>query len=812
MESMWQDLRYGFRMLIKNPGFTAVAAITLALGVGANSAIFSVVNGVLLKSLPYKEPERLVRVFETNPTFPKFPVSPANFLDYREHSQVFEDFATFYRSDLQLAESDRPERLTAMQVSAGFFRLLGFEPVLGRDFQPSEEQEANSRVVVLSHHFWQSHFSSDPQIIGRSVRLNGILFTIIGVMPAGLQHIGGDYHSLPHGENVDVWWPLSLDRVRNRRGSHYLNAVARLKAGITKEQAETEMNVIAANLEQQYPNSNKEWRIKLIPLRQEIVGEVQPMLLVVGGAVGFVLLIACVNVANLLLARTTAREKEIAVRSALGAGRRRIIRQILTESMLIALLGGVFGLLLGIWGVRGLIALSPDKLPRLQMVGIDGRMFAFTLCMALLTGVIFGLAPALNVSKANLNELLKDSSRGSTGGLRHRRLRGMLVIAEVSLAFVLLTGAGLLMRSFIYLQRVDPGFNPERVMTASLDMSYERYKDRSEMSRFFERLLERVQALPGVRSAGATTDLPWTGYDENTSFIIEGRTYPEGSEPHARYHSVTPDYFRTISVPLKAGRFLNEKDDAAAAKVLLINESMARRYWPDEGAIGKRISFRSNPSEKDWTTVVGVVGDVKDTPSAAVAEPAFYWPLGQNIWQSEVFLAIRADIDPLALVEPVRREVLALDKDLAIADVNNLEQIAGAAVNGPRFALLLIGIFAVVALILAVVGIYGVISYSVGQRSHEIGVRMALGAQQSDVLKLVIRQGVILILIGVAIGATSSLALTRVMGSFLFGVSATDPPTFAIISLLLGGVALAACYIPARRAMKVDPMIALRSE
>jgi predicted permease len=449
MESLWQDIRYGFRMLLKSPGFTVVAAVTLALGVGANSAIFSVVNGVLLKSLPYKQPEQLMRVFETNPTFPKFPISPANFLDYREQSRVFDDFATFYRSDLQLAEGDRPERLSAMLVSAGYFRLLGFEPILGRDFQPEDEQEANSRVVVLSHNLWQSRFASDPQIIGKTVRLNGNLFTIIGVMPAGVQHVGGDYHSLPHGENVDVWWPLSLDRIRNRRGSHFLNAIGRLKPDITKEQAESEMNVIAASLEQQYPNSNKNWRIKLIPLRQEIVGKVQPMLLVVFGAVGFVLLIACVNVANLLLARATAREKEIAVRTALGAGRWRIIRQILIESTLLAVLGGTLGLIFGIWGVRALIALSPNELPRLHMVSIDARMFIFTLCMALLTGVIFGLAPAINISKANINELLKDSSRGSTGGLRHRRLRGMLVITEVSLAFVLLIGAGLLMRSFI---------------------------------------------------------------------------------------------------------------------------------------------------------------------------------------------------------------------------------------------------------------------------------------------------------------------------------------------------------------------------
>jgi predicted permease len=817
LETLLQDLRYGFRMLLKNPGFTAVAAITLALGVGANSAIFSVVNGVLLKPLPYKEPERLVRVFETCPAFPKFPTSPANFLDYREQNQVLDDYAVFYRSDLQLAEGDRPERLTAMLVSEGFFRLLGFEPILGRAFLPNEEQAANGHSVVLSNRIWQSRFESDPQIIGKSLRLNGELFTVIGVMPPGLQHVGGDYHSLPHGENVDLWWPMPLDRMRNRRGSHYLNAIGRLKPGITREQAEAQMNEIAVRLEQQYPNSNKDWRIKLITLREEIVGQAQPMLLIVLGAVGFVLLIACVNVANLLLARATAREKEIAVRAALGASRWRITRQILTESVLIAFLGGVLGLMLGIWGVRGLIALSPDKLPRVQMISIDGRMFAFTLGVALLTGLISGLIPALNISKANLNEVLKDNSRGASGGLRHRRLRGLLAVAEVSLAFVLLIGAGLLMRSFINLQQVEPGFNPHQVLTASIDLSSQRYAgsaDRREMATFFQRLLERIHTLPGVRVAGASTDLPWTGYDENTSFIIERRPLSEDDEPHARYHSVTPDYFRAIGVPLLAGRFLTEHDNADAPRTLLINQSMARRYWPDEEALGKRLafSFRDTPTEKDWVTIVGIVGDVKDTASASEAEPAFYWPLAQNVWQGEMFLAIRADADPLTLVEPLRREVLALDKDLAIADLSTLEQIAGGAINGPRFTFLLVGVFAAVALALATVGIYGVMSYSVSQRSHEIGLRIALGAQQSDVLKLVLKQGVILALTGAGIGAGSALALTRVMASLLFEVSSTDPLTFILISLLLTGVSLLACYIPAQRAMKLDPMIALRSE
>ncbi|MGA9768287.1 MAG: ABC transporter permease [Blastocatellia bacterium] len=812
METLWQDLRYGVRMLLKNPGFTAVAAITLALGVGANSAIFSVVNGVLLKPLPYKAPEQLVRVFETCAEFPKFPISPANFLDYREQNQVFDDFATFTRSDLQLAEGDRPARLTAMMVSEGYFRLLGFEPILGRDFLPSDEQQGNGQVVVLSNRLWQSRFDSDPQIIGKSIKLNGDLFTIIGVMPSGLQHVGGDYHSLPHAENIDLWWPLPLDRMRNRRGSHFLNAIARLKPGVTEQQAAAQMNEIALRLEQQYPNSNKDWRIKLIALREEIVGQVQPMLLVVLGAVGFVLLIACVNVANLLLARATAREKEIAVRVALGAGRWRITRQILTESLLIAFLGGLLGLALGVLGVQGLTAFSPDKLPRLQMIGIDGRMFAFTLAIALLTGIIFGLVPALNISKANLNEVLKDSSRGATGGLRHRRLRGLLVVAEVALAFVLLIGAGLLMRSFIFLQRVDPGFNPHQVLTASIDLAYKRYEDRLVRESFIQRLIGQVQTLPGVRAVGASTDLPWTGYDENTSIIIEHRTLSKDDDPHARYHSVSPDYFPAIGVPLVAGRFFTERDSADAPRTLLINQSMARRYWPGEEATGKRLSFTDPPTEKDWMTVVGVVGDVKDTPEAAAAEPAFYWPVAQNIWQRELFLAIRADVDPFTLVESVRREVLAIDKDLAIADVNTLEQIAGGALNEPRFAFLLVGIFAAVALALATVGIYGVISYSVSQRTHEIGLRIALGAQQRDVVKLVVRQGVVLALTGVVIGVGSALALTRLMASLLFGVGSADPLTFTSIALLITIVSLVACYIPAHRAMKVDPMIALRSE
>jgi predicted permease len=803
MDNLTQDLRFGLRLLRKNPGFTAVAVFTLALSIGANAAIFDVVNGVLLKPLPYKEPDRIVRVFENGPRFPKFPISPANFLDYRERNDVFDDFATFARGDLDLSVNDRPERLTGMRVSHGFFHLLGFEPELGRAFLPIDEIKGNEHVAIISRALWERSFGKDAAIIGAPVTLSGMSFTIIGVIGSGLQHVGGDYHSLPHGGNVDVWWPLTMDpKVRT---SHFLNAIARLKLGITREQAEARMNVIAQQLEEEHPE-DKDWRISIVPLRDEIVGGAQTMLLILFGAAGFVLLIACVNIANLLLATATARQKEIAVRTALGAGRLRLIRQMLSESLLIAVAGGVAGLLVARWGIEALVALGPKQIPRLHMLSLDWRTFAFALTASLLTGALFGLAPALQISKVNLNESLKEGGRGSSGGSRHNRLRGLLVIAEVSLAFVLLIGAGLLMRTFFYLQNVDPGFNPERVLTATIDLPGARYSTGRKASSFYRDLIGRLAALPGVQGAAATSDLPWTGYDENTSFGIEGRQFSDDEYPSAQYHFATPDYFRTVGIPLLEGRFFSEADDADAPRVIVINKSMADRYWPDADAVGKRVRLWG-----ETRMIAGIVGDLKDSPGELRAKPGFFFPVNQQA-QSDLVLVVRTERDPISLLASMRSEIAALDKELPLSDVRTLEQIASAAVARTRFTMLLLSVFAGVALLLAAVGIYGVVSYSVTQRTHEIGIRVALGAQRRDVIGLVARQGMTLVVAGMAAGLAAALVLTRAMSSLLFGVSAADPITFAGIAVLLMGVALGACFVPARRAMKMDPMVALRHE
>jgi predicted permease len=803
MDNLTQDLRFGLRLLRKNPGFTAVAVFTLALSIGANAAIFDVVNGVLLKPLPYKEPDRIVRVFENSPRFPKFPISPANFLDYRERSDVFDDFATFARGDLDLSVNDRPERLIGMRVSNGFFHLLGFEPDLGRAFLPIDEIKGNEHVAIISRALWERSFGKDAAIIGAPVTLSGMSFTIIGVIGSGLQHVGGDYHSLPHGGNVDVWWPLTMDpKVRT---SHFLNAIARLKPGITREQAEARMNVIAQQLEEEHPE-DKDWRISIVPLRDEIVGGAQTMLLILFGAAGFVLLIACVNIANLLLATATARQKEIAVRTALGAGRPRLIRQMLTESLLIAVGGGVAGLLVAKWGIDALVALAPKQIPRLHMLSLDWRTFAFALSASLLTGALFGLAPALQISRVNLNESLKEGGRGSSGGSRHNRLRGLLVIAEVSLAFVLLIGAGLLMRTFFYLQNVDPGFNPERVLTATIELPGARYSTGRKASSFYRELIGRLAALPGAQGAAATSDLPWTGYDENTSFGIEGRQFSDYEYPSAQYHFATPDYFRTLGIPLLEGRFFSEADDADAPRVIVINKSMADRYWPDADAVGQRVRLWG-----ETRMIAGIVGDLKDSPGELRAKPGFFFPVTQQA-PSGLVLVVRTERDPMSLLAAMRTEIAALDKELPLSDVRTLEQIASSAVARTRFTMLLLSVFAGVALLLAAVGIYGVVSYSVTQRTHEIGIRVALGAQRRDVIGLVARQGMTLALAGMGAGLAAALVLTRVMSSLLFGVSAADPITFAGIAVLLMGVALGACFVPARRAMKMDPMSALRHE
>ncbi|HEU0178207.1 MAG TPA: ABC transporter permease [Blastocatellia bacterium] len=810
-DEMFQDLRFGLRMLRKNPGFTSVAVFTLALGIGANTAIFSVVNGVLLKPLPYPEPERLVRVFQNIMNFPKAPMSPADFRDYREQNTTFESLAGYFRQDLELAQEEKAERLMGMRASSGYFQTLGLEPMLGREFTHEEEIPDESAVVILSHGLWQRRFDGDPKIVGKTIRLSGKSFTVVGVAPAGLQHVGGGYRPLPHGESVDIWWPMRLGPNRPR-GALIVNVIGRLKPGVTRQQAEAEFDLIAARLAEQYPGPYRKAKTITQPLREEIVEGSQRALLLLLAAVFFVLLIACVNVANLTLARAAAREREIAVRLALGAGRARILRQLLIESLTLAVIGGLLGLLLAKLAINALIKLGPEQLPRLHMINLDMRILAFTLLISLLTGLLFGMAPALQSLKLNLNESLKEGGRAATSGRRQRRTRGALVVAEVALALALLLGAGLLMRSFLKLQQTDPGFNPSGVLTMSVVLPGARYVGVEPQISFLQRLVERVSALPGVRSAGVTSDLPWTGYQNEAGLRVEGKTFPTDQEPHAQYHFISADYMRTIGAPLLSGRWFDARDRRGAQPVILINQAMARKNWPGEDAVGKRIAFGdSTRKDEDWMQVVGVIGDVKDYPNSANSQPAFYLPVTQEPYP-EMSLAIRADKDTLSLVEAVRREVRALDREMPISEVRTLETVAAAAVASRRFAMLLVGVFALTALALAGIGIYGVTSYLVAHRTHEIGIRIALGANSFDVLKLALRHGMTLALAGVGAGLALAIAATRLMANLLYGVGATDPATFVAVPLFLIGVSFVACYLPARRATKVDPMTALRRE
>jgi predicted permease len=811
IDNLMQDLRYACRSLAHSPGFTLVMVATLALSIGANSAIFSVIDGVLLKPLPYRQPGRLFRIFASDTNFPKFRVNPFDFLDYRARNRSFESLAGFVRSDVQLSGSDQPERLASLRITAGFFHLLGLNTALGREFDTKDELPANARQVILSNRLWQRRFASDPNILGQKIILDAQPFTVVGVMPPGVEHVGNDHQVLAQGETVDAWCPFPFAGNPSNRGAHFVDVIGRLKDGVTPGQATAEMNTLAAQLGREHPDYGTDWRVRLIPLSQEVIGKSQRLLLVLMGAVGFVLLIACANAANLLLARATARTREIAVRSALGAGRYRLVRQMLTESLLIALVGAACGAVVAIGGVRALVALLPPDFPRAHAIHVDATVFAFTFAIALATGILFGLAPALQTSRADLTQALRENGRSTTGSGRQLHLRSLLVVAEVGLAFVLLIGAGLMLRSFMHLLRTDPGFRAEHVLTASLSLPPQQYKNPSDVSGFYGRLVKNLAALPGVRSSGAGSDLPWTGYNENLSFFIEGRKSVDASF-HARFHGATPDYFLALGIPLVRGRFFSDRDDAAARQVVIINQSLARRYWPNEDAIGKRITFTDEPKkESDWFAVAGVAGDVKDTPASEGAEPALWFPLEQQPFNS-MSVVLRANADPELLVNALREQVRQLDPRLAVAEVMQMDRIADAGVATPRFALFLVGLFAGLALLLAAIGTYGVMSYSVGQRIHEFGVRMALGAKPADVLSLVVRQGLRLALLGVALGIVSALALGRVLQSLLYGIGVADPVTFAGVSLIAIAIVSLACYLPARRATAVDPMIALRSE
>jgi putative ABC transport system permease protein len=790
-------------MLLRNPGFTIVAVLALTLGIGADSAIFSVVNAVLLRPLPYPESERLVILRERSPQLEGMSVAYPNFIDWREQNSTFENIGVFRRQSFNLTGNGEPERLVGSQVSAEVFAAVKVNAARGRVFTNDEDKPGATPVVVLSHGLWQRRFGGNPNILDQTLTLDGRRFTVIGIMPSDFQ--------FPRA-GTELWTPVgqaSKDPGWENRGNHPgLAGIARLKPGVTAAQAREDMEVVAANLERQYPDSNTGSRVTITPALETAIRGIRTALLVLLGAVAFVLLIACANVANLLLARATTRQKEIAIRTALGASRGRIIRQLLTESILLSVAGGALGLLLARWGVKLIVAISPNSIPRATEIDLDGRVVAFTVGISLFTGIIFGLVPALQSSKPDLNETLKDAGRGSTAS-RHL-FRSGLVVSEVALTLVLLIGAGLMIRSFYRLQQVDPGFNYDHLLTFNVSLPPKKYPEDQQKINFYEQLTEKLRALPGVQTVGVSSGLPLGNNGWQTSFRVEGQPEPEpGHTPLTEACIATPDYFQAMGIPLLKGRTFSEQDVKDSPHVTLIDEEFARRYWPGEEAVGKNIKTGRNDPP---ITVIGIVRRVKmDGLNEDSNRVQSYFPFRQ-LPNGGMTVVIKTANDPMGIVSAARQQVLQIDPDQPVYGVNTMEQLRADSIAPDRLTLMLLASFAAVALILAGVGIYGVMAYSVTQRTHEIGIRMALGARQSDVLGMVIRQGMKLAVVGLAIGLLGAWLATRAMASLLFGVSATDPMTFAVISLVLAGVALGACFVPARRATKVDPMVALRYE
>ena len=809
MDKLWQDIRYALKMLLSHRGFTAVALLTLALGIGANTAIFSVVNAVLLRQLPFKQPDQLLWIWSVRTDRDKAFFSIPDFIDYRDRNQTLEQISAMAYWGANLTGAGDPERLQGVRMSAHAFEMLGAEAALGRALIPEDDSPNSQRVVVLTHGLWQRRFGSDASLIGKTLALNGDGYTVVGVLPSDFVFPWLD-------SEIVVPIKMDVDPRRTDRDTNFLRAFARLKPGVTREQAQADLASIAGQLQQEYPEANaKKIAPRALALREEIVGDYRKALLLLLCAVGLVLLIACSNIANLLLARASARHKEMAIRRALGATGGRLVRQVLTESVILAGVGGALGLMLAAWGVDLLLALSPANLPRAHQAGIDGRVLGFTIGLSLAVGLIFGLAPAVEALRADLNEELKAGSRGGTGSSPGRnRVRSLLVVSEVALAVVLVAGAGLFVKSFARLQRVSPGFETENLLLARLSLPQARYSNIESVLAFYDQVSERIGNLPGVESVGAANVLPLSGLFVRTDFTIAGRAPLSSSDaPAAQNRWVSPGYFRTMSIPLLQGRDFTGADGVNGQRVTVIDETLGRRHFPNDNPIGAHLKF----FERDFE-IIGVVGAVKHNGLDDEPTPTLYAPLaqvpGSNLafLTSNVSLAIRTGVEPLALQTAVRREMQAVDAEVPASSIKTMDQFLSSTVAGRRFNLLLLVIFAGAALLLATTGMYAVISYSVTQRTHEIGIRLALGAAPRDVLKLVVAQGMRLALFGVGIGLIAALSITRVMASLLFEVSASDPSTFVTVSLVLAGVALGACFVPARRATKVDPMVALRYE
>jgi putative ABC transport system permease protein len=805
IETAWRDVRLGVRTLVHSPIFTAVTVLSLALGIGANTAIFSVVNGLLLRPLSYPESERLVDVWHTPPqqSFPgldRFSVSPANYLDWKAQSSTFEQMAVYSDTGLSMSTSNDPLSLIGAVVSSDFFSVLRTNAMQGRTFTPDDEQPGRDQVVVISHALWQRAFGANPNIVGQTVTLNSRSFNVVGIMPAGFE--------LPR--EAELWIPLAWDdKERQVRSIHDYLVIARLKPNVSVQQAQAEMSTISSRLEQQYPEENKGWGAVVIPLREDLVGDVRTALLVLFCAVSFVLLIACANVANLMLARGANRQKEIAVRIALGAGRARLVRQLLTESVLLAVIGGLLGLLLAVWGSKMLVRLG--SLPNSGDIGIDTWALGFTLLVSFAAGIIIGIMPALQFTRTSVSETLKQGS-GRTGGTSLKQhTRKALVVSEVALSLVLLIGAGLMIRSFWNLQHVDPGFDTSNALTMSVVLTPIRYSEPHQRLAFLDRAMEQIRAVPGVVSVGATTKIPLAGGGSTQPFSVEGR--PTGAiaeQPMAQTRYITSDYFRAIGIPLRQGRFFSDHDRDNTVPVVIISEAMARRFWPGENPIGKRLT-PSFHAEQGAREIVGVVGDVKARGLDSDSSTMMYMPYKQAPLPFMSFV-VRTASNPESLIQPVSKAIYSIDKEQALTDVQTMDQVLIASLSGRRFNMTLLLTFAGVALLLATVGVYGVMNYTVTLRRRELGIRMALGAAKMDVLRLVLGQGLTLTLIGVGTGLISAYALTRLMASLLYGVTATDYLTFGSVAAMLIVVGLAASYVPARRATRVNPTIALRAE
>ena len=821
MSTLLQDIRFGTRMLFKTPAITFIVILALSLGIGANTAIFSVINSVLLKPLPFDHPEQLLFLNERSPVLDEMSISYPNFTDWRNQNHVFEKIGVYNRNSYNLTGYGEAERLLAAQVSADLFAALRAKAAIGRVFTNDEDKPGGAPVVVLSYGLWQRRFGGQESILNQSLTLNGKSYTVIGVMPA-------DY---AYPSRVEMWVPvgqLSDNPNWQQRGNHPgLYAVARLKDGLSQAQAQADMNNIAANLEKQFPDSNTSNGVRIRTLTEIFVGDIGKTLWVLFGAVGFVLLIACANIANLLLARATSRQKEIAIRAAMGAGRWRIARQLLTESVLLAIIGGAFGIAIAHWGLKLILYISPTAIPRSREITLDWRVLAFTLGVSFLTGILFGLVPAIQATVVDVHETLKETGRGTSG--RHW-LRSSLVIVEVATTMVLLIGAGLMIRSFYRLQQVNPGFSYDNLTSFTVSLPEKKYVTFEQRNQFFQRLLDNIRTLPGVQSVGAASGLPLGNNGWQTSFRVDGRPEPpRGQVPLMEACTVSPDYFRAMNIPLKRGRYFSDQDNRSfianrdlsklsegerlirGTNVIIVDEEFARRHWPNEEAVGKRIRF-GNQSDSPVLEVVGVVGRVKMESLTDDSNRVQGYFSSLQVPFNGMTIVIKGNGDPNQLIASAREQVKAVDPDQPIYNIRTMEEIRGESVAPQRLNLTLLGIFAGIAFVLAVVGIYGVMSYSVTQRTHEIGIRMAIGAQPSDVFRMILGHGMLLTMVGIAVGLLGAFGLTRLMAAMLFGVKPTDPLTFMGVAVLLTAVALIACYIPGRRATKVDPVNSLRYE